>query len=391
MDLGTTALANQFVTGEEAERGEPRFPLRVGYCHDCSHVQLTEHVDPADMFTNYLYVSSVSTTLTDHLKSVASMIAERFALGEDHFALDIGSNDGTLLTGYKPYGVKTLGVDPAENLVELAQKVGIETYTAFFGLETAKDIRQKYGPANVVTATNSFPHIPDLADYLSGVEHVLAPQGAFVLEAHYLVDMIQTAAFDTVYHEHVSFWSLTAMIPLFARYGLVPFRAEHLDIHHGQLRVFVGRVNEHQQDSTIREILDREQSLQIPGWETSQAFASTAENVKTKLTALLSDVAKQGKTVAGYGAPAKGNTLLSYLDLGPDDLPFIADRSDLKQGLFTPGHHIPVTSPERIDSESPDYLLLLAWNFAEEIMNQLSDFRSGGGKFIIPVPEPRIV
>ena len=153
----------------------------------------------------------------------------------------------------------------------------------------------------------------------------------------------------------------------------------------------VGRVNEHQQDSTIREILDREQSLQIPGWETSQAFASTAENVKTKLTALLSDVAKQGKTVAGYGAPAKGNTLLSYLDLGPDDLPFIADRSDLKQGLFTPGHHIPVTSPERIDSESPDYLLLLAWNFAEEIMNQLSDFRSGGGKFIIPVPEPRIV
>lgn len=391
LDLGVTALANQFVTAEQAERGEPTFPLRVGYCHECSHVQLVDHVSPEAMFAEYLYVSSVSTTLTAHLKSVAAMVATRFSLGPDDFAIDVGSNDGTLLTGYKEFGVKTLGVDPAKNLAELARKSGIETFTDFFGEKTAHEIRKTYGPASVVTATNSFPHIPELDDYLMGIEHVLAPGGVFILEAHYLMDMIETRAFDTVYHEHFSYWSLKPMQRLMKRHGLVAFSAEHLDIHHGQLRVFIGREGEQEPDETIAAIVQAEEEKGIPGWDTCKKFADDAAHVKSSLDALLADLKSKGNTIAGYGAPAKGNTLLSFLGIGPDRLPYIADQSPLKQGLFTPGHHIPVVSPDRITEENPDYLLLLAWNFAEEIADQQHAFRESGGKFIVPIPEPAIL
>lgn len=391
LDLGTTALANKFLAPEDLSANEPQFPLVVGSCLDCGHVQLTYRVPPAEMFDDYLYISSLSSTLVNHLRDLAKVIAEREKLGKDDLVVDIGCNDGTLLAGFKALGVRTLGVDPARNLQALAAKNGIESMVAYFGRSVAEEIVTAKGRASAMTATNVFPHIPDLSDVLAGADILLKPGGVFVLEAHYLGDLIERCAFDTVYHEHVSFWSLKSAITLFRRFGFEVVDIARLPIHHGQLRLFVRRKGEGKIAPTVAELLDWENRTGLTSFANLKAFAAKVQAIKTKLHSVLAQLKGKGLTVVGYGAPAKGSTLIAFLGLGAETIPWIADKSPLKQGRFTPGAHIPIVSPARIETDKPDYMLLLAWNFAEEIMEEQRAFRARGGRFILPVPDVEIV
>jgi len=391
LDLGRTALANKFLTKEELAVPESKYALRVGFCHTCGHVELTEAVPPTAMFEDYLYVSSASDTLKAHLYDLSDVVVKRRSLGPQDLVLDIGCNDGTLLSGFKRHGVRTLGVDPAQNLAELTRDNGIDRYVGFFNSKTAADIVQKWGTASAITATNTFPHIPELQDFIEGIKIALAPNGTFVIEAHYLVDMLDQVAFDTIYHEHVSYWALGPMQHLFKRHGMKIVYAERLPLHHGQLRVWVQREGEGRISTSVKKILDMERRRGIHRLATYQRFARKTEQIKKDLRRTLKELRMKGKRIAGYGAPAKGNTLLGYLDIGPDLVEYIADRSRLKQGRFTPGVHIPVVEPERLLADQPDYVVLFAWNFVDEVLTQQAEYRRRGGKFILPVPKVKVL
>jgi SAM-dependent methyltransferase len=391
IDFGETALANKFPTAAELDRPEARFPLRVGYCHACNHVQLTERVPPGAMFSDYLYVSSASETLRAHFADLSALLVEGLGLGPSDLVIDIGCNDASLLDAFRQLGVRTLGVDPAENLAALAAPLSIDRFVGFFGALTAGRIVDTWGAASLITATNTFPHIPELGDFLRGIETALAPGGTFLVEVHYLLDMIEMAAFDTIYHEHVSYWALGPMVRLFERHGLQAVRAERLPLHHGQLRVYVQRRGEADVDPSIERTLEDEHARGLDDFNTYVEFAARAMKVRSDLRALLGELKRSGHSVAAYGAPAKGSTLLEYVGVGPDDIRWIADRSSLKQGRFTPGSHIPIVGTERLVLEQPDEVLLLAWNFVDEVLAQQSEYRQRGGKFIVPVPQVHLV
>jgi SAM-dependent methyltransferase len=391
LDLGRMPLANRFLTEAELALPEPTYPLRVGWCPRCTHVQLMEHVPPPAMFDEYLYMSGMSDTLRAHLHALASVVVERYTLGADDLVVDVGSNDGTLLLGFRHAGVRTLGVDPARNLAGIAADRGIETHVGYFGARTAEEIVRRKGPAAVITATNTFPHVPDLDDLIRGVDRLLRPGGVFVIEAHYLLDLLEQNAFDTVYHEHVSYWALRPMKALFQAHGMVIVHAERLPIHHGQIRVFVQRAAEGHPDATVDDALAAEEAAGIGRIEALEAFATRTEAVRDELRRALADISARAERVAAYGAPAKGSTLVCYLGLDRRSIPYIADRSPLKQGRYTPGAHIPIVHPRRILEDRPDYLLLLAWNFADEIIEQQAEFHDRGGRFILPLPHVHVV
>lgn len=392
LDLGRMSLANKFLTREEMEAApEVTYPLVVGYCPDCHHVQLTDHVSPPAMFDHYLYISSMSDTLKEHLHDLARVMTGRLGLTGNDLVLDIGSNDGTLLQGFQTCGARTLGIDPAANLAELARQKGVETVTAFFGEESARQLVAAHGQAKLLTSTNSFPHIPNLQDFLRGVDIMMAPDGAMVIEAHYLRDLLEQNAFDTVYHEHVSFWALGPMKTLFERFGMEPVMVERLPLHHGQIRVTLRRKGVAQPDPSVAHTLAEEKAIGLDRFETYQEFARNALALRDSLLGMINRLTAEGKRVVGYGAPAKSSTLITFLKLGPDNISYIADKSPLKQGRYTPGAHIPVVDPERLLADQPDYVLLLAWNFAEEIMAQQAEYQRRGGKFILPIPEVRVI
>lgn len=391
LDLGSTALANKFLTKEELSKPEAKYPLRVGFCHTCGHVQLTEEVPPSAMFEDYLYVSSASDTLKSHLFDLSDIVVKRQNLGAKDLVIDIGCNDGTLLNGFKRHGVKTLGVDPAQNLADLTKNNGIERYVGFFNSKTAREILAKWGPASAMTATNTFPHIPALQDFVEGINIALAPGGAFVIEAHYLVDILEQCAFDTIYHEHISYWALGPMMYLFEKHGMQVVNAERLPLHHGQLRVTVQRKGEGAPHASVAKILESERRLGLDKIATYRQFAQKTMQLKADLQLTLKDLRDQGKRVVGYGAPAKGNTLLGFLEIGPSLIEYIADKSALKQGRFCPGVHIPVVPPDQLLKDQPDYVVLLAWNFVDEILSQQSEYVKRGGKFIVPVPAVKIL
>jgi hypothetical protein len=276
-------------------------------------------------------------------------------------------------------------------LAEYAAGKRIERYIGLFKAASAQDIAERWGKAALVTATNTFPHIQGLDDFVTGIQTVLRPGGVFVIEMHYLLDLIEQVAFDTVYHEHVSYWALGPMKRLFERHGMAVVDAERVPLHHGQLRVHVQRRGEGSVHERVDEVIAAEKAAGLDRLETYVLFAERVQKIKKDLHGMLAEFARTGRRVAGYGAPAKGNTLLGYLEIGPDLLPYIVDRSPLKQGLYTPGTHIPVVAPERLLSDQPDYTLLLAWNFVDEILEQQAEYRRRGGRFMVPVPEVRVL
>jgi SAM-dependent methyltransferase len=384
LDLGRTALANNLP--RRTTEWQPQFPLRVGLCEACGHVQLLDIVPPEAMFTEYLYVSSASSTLSAHFVELAAAAHARAGLSPQTLAVDIGSNDGSLLAALAARGARTRGVDPAANLAALARRRGIETEIAYFDADTARRLREREGPAQLITATNSFPHIPRLDSYLEGVRRLLDSDGLFVVEAHYLGDLVEQNAFDTVYHEHVSYWALAPLERLLARYGLEVFDVERLPIHHGQLRAWIGHRGAHAVEPAVARLRAEEEARGLGRLETMRAFARRVEQLRGDIRAEVERLIGAGLTVAGYGAPAKASTLLAYCGLGPAQIAWIADRNPLKQGRCTPGTGIPIVGPERIVEAPPDVLILFAWNFADEIMAQLG----GERRFLIPIPQVRL-
>jgi SAM-dependent methyltransferase len=329
--------------------------------------------------------------LKAHFAELAQTLTERHGLGPEDLVIDIGCNDGALLNCFQGQGLRTLGVDPARNLAALASPSGIERFCGFFDARSAPEIAARQGRAKLITATNTFPHIPDLDGFVRGIDLALAPDGAFVVEAHYLVDFLEQVAFDTIYHEHVSYWALGPMQRLFERHGMQIVHAERLPIHHGQLRATIQRRGEGEIGASVAERLADEYAHEVSRVETWHRFAAQARRVRSDLVNQLRALKQAGRRVAGYGAPAKASTLLSYADIGPDLVEVIADRSSLKQGRFTPGTHIPIVAPEWIERNRPDVLLLLAWNFADEIVSQQTAFLEAGGRFLLPLPEVRML
>ena len=394
LDLGSTALANKFVAEEELGRPEPVYPLRVAFCAECSHVQLLDRVPPHAMFDDYRYISSASETLKNHLDALSRTLIERLGLGAGDLVVDIGCNDGTLLDAFRRNSngqARVLGVDPAKNLAAAVAHLGIDREEKLFTAETAAAIREQRGGAKLITATNTFPHIQDLADFVAGLKNLLAPGGVFVGEAHYLVDILDQVAFDTVYHEHVSYWALGPIQRLMRDHGMEVVDVQRLPIHHGQLRFFVQRAGEGEPSESVARLLRFEEERGLRSLETYQNFAEQVYRIRRELTQTLDGLKRTGNRVVGYGAPAKGNTLLTYLNLGSDKLEYICDKSPFKQGRYTPGMHIPVVPPSRLASDRPEYVLLLAWNFQDEVLQQQTAYRELGGKFITPVPEVRII
>lgn len=391
LSLGSTPPANAFLKKEDLNKNEPFFPLTLDFCNNCGFVQLRDIVSPELLFRNYVYVSSTSPVFVAHFEELAAMIKNRFDFLADSLIVDIGSNDGILLQPFKTRGWKVLGIDPAVKIAEMATKNGIETWSEFFNPKIAKKIVAEKGKAKIVSATSVFPHIDDLDNIVAGVKELLAEDGFFLIEAYYLADLVEKNLFDTIYHEHLSYFTVATMSRLFKRLGMEIFDVEKTDTHGGSLRVFAQRANGPRPISSwVQKLIGEETKKGFSRALTYANFSHKIEENKNRLLRLLSDLKKQGKKIIGYGAPAKGNTLLNYFQIGPETLDYIIDDSPWKQGLYTPGMHVPVFSSAELYKRKPDCVLILAWNFAEPIMKKLSRFAQEGGKFIIPVPNPTI-
>ena len=380
--------ANSFVTRDRLNVVQQTFPLEVAMCRDCSHVQLMDVVDPRILFEDYVYVSGTSPVFVDHFRRYAADVMERLGINREDLVVDIGSNDGTLLRFFQAAGCRVLGIDPAKAIARTASESGIETLADFFTPALARDIRRSRGPARVITANNVFAHVDDLRGVLDGVRALLSADGVFIFEVSYLVDVYEKTLFDTIYHEHLSYHSVRPLVKFFAANGMELIDVARVPSHGGSLRGFAQPAGaaRHVQRS-VQELLELESSLRLELPATFKSFAENLDKLKQDLRRLLTRLKGEGATIAGFGAPAKATTLLHHFQLGNDILDFIVDDSPLKQGLFTPGQHIPVLSPAVLDERHPDYLLVLAWNFAQPIMATHSNYTSGGGHFVVPLPE----
>lgn len=389
--FGPTPLANAFVTAAKLNEAELFFPLDVYVCNECHFVQLGHVVSPEVLFKNYVYVSSTSSTFVDHFRDYAVGVVRRFKLGRDSLVVDIGSNDGILLKSFKERGMRVLGVEPAQNIAKQANKDGISTMNKFFSPEVVKTMVGECGKASVITANNVFAHIDDLDEVIRAVKILLNDRGVFIVEAPYLVDFFTKNYFDLVYHEHLSYLAVAPLLILFKRLGMEIFDVEKVPVHGGSIRVFAQRANgPYSRTKRVGTFLTREKQAKLDSVTTYQTFEKKVLQNKARLITVLTGLKVQGKSIAGYGAPAKGNTLLNYFGIGTDYIDYIVDDSPFKQGLFTPGKHIPVFAPDILNKENPDFILILAWNFAGPIMAKLKRLRERGIKFIIPVPRPKI-
>ena len=391
IDLGIQPAANAFLYKEQLNGKENRFPLKVNFCSVCGQLQLTHVVSPDLLFRDYVYVSSTSPVFIAHFEKYSKSVYKKLKLNTNSFVIDIGSNDGILLKPFKALGVKILGVDPANKIAEEATKNGILTLPEYFDQQLVKKIIKKWGFADVITANNVFAHVPNIDELILAVRNLLKPEGVLVIEAPYLVDFLKKNLFDTIYHEHVSYLSVRPLVTLFQRFNMMVFDVEETDSHGGSIRVFIKK---NESKRRIREIVEKfiktEKSLGLGKIQTYQKFAKKIEQNKKDLKKLLKQLKSQGKSIIGYGAPAKGNTLLNYFNIGTQILDYIVEDSQYKQGLFTPGMHIPVVSPKEISKTNPDFIFILAWNFAKPIMKKLDQFKKDGGRFIVPVPAPKI-
>jgi hypothetical protein len=404
LDLGTTALANRFIKtpvanargpahpGSPAKEPEPLFPLRVVLCRDCGLVQLDEEVAREILFSNYIYVSGTSALVRRHARWLADYLRRKYYLGGQDLVVEAASNDGTVLKEFRWQGLRVLGVEPAENVATLAGDQDISTVVDFFDEKLARTIRESCGRARLFLARHVLAHVTDLPGFVRGIKEMLAPDGVAVIEVPHLAELYENLEFDTIYHEHLCYFSLEVLDRLFHRFGLSVIDVDRLPIHGGSILVHVTHANSSREPSTrLQKILKEETDLRLRNPETWRGFARRAAQLKEDLLRFLDHLIRRDKSLAAYGAPAKGNTLLSYCGIGPDRLPFIVDQSPFKQGCLTPGHHIPIYGPEMLLERQPDVTLVLAWNFAEEIFQQQTEYRQRGGQLAVPIPIPRFL
>lgn len=391
LPLGDHPPANAFLRKEQLAAAEAKFPLDTVACLDCGLILVKDQL-PADFFTEYLYVPSGSETMKRHFADFATAIGQRWITGPGDRVVDIGCNDGLLLKACADLGMSTLGIEPAANIAEIARGHGLEVFNEYFTAGSAGRIREAWGPAKVIVTTNTFNHIDDLHGFMTGVCTLLAEDGTLIIEVPEAIKYVEMTEFDTVYHEHLSTFTVKSLADLFDFFGMKIDQIEPLPIHGGSMRVSARRRDYAATGGAAAdEWIARERKAGMFERETYDRVALRTRDIRRNLVELLTKLKGEGRKLAGYGAPAKGNTLLNYCAIGPDTLAFLADRNELKHGRYSPGMHIPIVSTEQIARDKPDYLLILAWNFSDEIMLQQEHFRSGGGKFIVPIPEPRIV
>jgi hypothetical protein len=386
-------LANALLSDGQLGQPEARYPLDLVFAPESALLQLTLSVPPERLFSEYVYFSSFSNGMLENAKAIVTRLIRERHLGPDSLALEVASNDGYLLQYYKQAGVPVLGVEPAANVARAAvDERGIPTRTEFFGRETAQRLVAEGIRADVIHANNVLAHVPDLNGFVEGLRLVLKGDGVAVVEVPYVKDMLDRCEFDTIYHEHLSYFSLTSLQRLFSRHAMAIFDVEHLPIHGGSLRIFAAPSRPGRAPASRVPALLAEEA----GWGVGEPaayvdFAQRVERLRTDLRALLARLKHDGKRLAAYGAAAKGAVLLNYCGIGPETLGYVVDRSTVKQGRYMPGVHLRIEAPERLQVDRPDCVLLLAWNFADEIMEQQAEYRRGGGQFVIPVPTPRVV
>ncbi len=386
-DLGDAPLANAYPAAGSPERAEPRYPLHAFVCAQCGLVQLGESRDPRTLFCDYAYFSSFSDTWLEHARAYADMACRRFALGPATTVVEIGSNDGCLLRHFVERRIPALGVEPAANVARTAIAAGVPTRVAFFGRETARGLVAEGTRARLLIGNNVLAHVPDLLDFLAGVRIVLAPGGVATFEFPHLMRLIDETQYDTIYHEHFSYFSFTTARRIFAAHGLRLFDVEELPTHGGSLRIYACARAEHRPvHGRVSSLLAREATAGLTGLERYRAFGAQVQRVRRQLRSFLERARRDGRSVAGYGAPAKGSALLNGCGVGPDLLAYTVDRNPRKQGRFLPGTRVPVFAPDRIIETKPDYVLILPWNLRDEIVGQMAAVRRWGGRFVVPIP-----
>jgi SAM-dependent methyltransferase len=391
LDLGRVPLANALLTTQQLHEPEDRFPLELYFCPHCALVQICETVPPERLFRDYAYASSFSDTMVEHARKLVRTLAGYRGLGAASLVIEVASNDGYLLQFYKERGIPVLGIEPAANIAKLAvENKGIPTLLEFFDEELARRLAGERKLADVIHAHNVFAHVPDPNRFVGGLKQVLKPDGVAVVEAPYVRDLIATLEFDTIYHEHFSYYSLSAVQALCQRHALMIRDVELVPIHGGSLRLFIGHTGQ-PASAAVGELRAREKSEGLLSFDYYRDFGRRVGRLKEQLLALLRRLKDQGHHIAAYGASAKGSTLMNAFGIDRQLIEFVVDRSHLKQGRFTPGNHLPILPPEALLERRPDYVLLLTWNFAAEILAQQDEFRRGGGKFIVPVPEVTVI
>ncbi len=392
VDLGMSPLCESYVSFEQLNCMEAFYPLHVRVCDNCFLVQLEAYVSPEHIFSEYAYFSSYADTWLQHCKAYTDQVVERFHLNEQSQVIELASNDGYLLQYFVEKNIPVLGVEPATNIAEVAIAKGIPTINEFFGRECARKLVAQGKQADLIAANNVLAHIPDINDFVGGIKILLKPQGVATGEIQHLPRLMASNQFDTIYHEHFCYHTFTTLEKIFAAHGLTLFDVEELPTHGGSIRIYA----RHADDST-KPISDR--AINLKAWEAAAGFTSLerytnfeeqVRETKRKLLDFLIQAKRDGKTVVGYGAPGKGNTLLNYCGIRTDFLDYTVDRNPYKQGKFLPGTHIPIHHPDKIQETKPDYVLILPWNFKDEIMTQMSFIRDWGGQFLVPIPEVKV-
>lgn len=397
VDLGMSPLSNAYLKAADLSEMEPFYPLHAYVCSTCFLVQLEEKSSPQEIFSDYAYFSSFSESWLEHSRRYAQMAVERFNLDRDSMVIEIGSNDGYLLRYFMEAGIPVLGIDPASNVARTAREKGLETLDSFFNSQLAGRLAEEGKKADLLIGNNVLAHIPDLNDLITAFKKLLHPAGVISLEFPHLLSLIEQKQFDTIYHEHYSYFSLTTAERIFAARGLRVFDAELLETHGGSLRIYACHEDARSveqggsgKSEGLEALLLKEQQRGLKDIETYRAFGEQVKMVKREILKFVIGAKEQGKSIAAYGAPAKGNTLLNYCGIGPDFIDYTVDRSPHKQGRYLPGSHIPIFDPEMVEGTRPDYLIILPWNLKSEIMEQMELIRAWDGQFVVLIPEVKV-